>query len=133
MRYGLLCLSAAVLAASGCAVAPHGRGGQSVTHDVVDYLHREWPLAGPPVVPDDAIHGGCACCGGGNCQSGPDPNVYQDDWDQPGALPTSRGYTADAPPAVPLEPGPPGRFFPVPVRPAFAPRGGPTAGVIGPM
>lgn len=132
MRFLLLTGLATTLTASGCAVSPDGQGGESVTHDVVDYLHREWPLAGPPVIPPDAIQGGCACCGGGSHQPKPAPDVYQDDWNQPGCLPAARGYTDDPPPAVPLDGGPPGRFFPVPVQPAFAPQG-PAEGGFGPI
>lgn len=126
-------LATTTLLASGCAVSPEGQGGESVTHDVVDYLHREWPLAGPPVIPPDAVQGGCACCGGGKHRTEPEPSVYRDDWDQPGCLPHAKGYTDDPPPAVPLGAGPPGRFFPVPVQPAFTPRAGPPAGGFGPM
>jgi len=123
MRLGLLTTTAVLASlASGCAVAPGGPVDGSVTHDVVDYLHREWPLAGPPAIPADACPGGCACCGGGAAQAAPcGPSVYSDDWDQPGVLPTARGYTDDPPPAAPLDPPPAGRFFPVPARPPFAP------------
>lgn len=123
MRFGLLGLAAASLAVAGCAVAPHGRGGQSVTHDVVDYLHREWPLHGPQTMSPDA----CAGCGSGPCEA-PCEQVYADDWDQPGILPAAKGYSDDPPPAVPLEMGGPGRFHPVPTRPAFAPQGPAVAG-----
>lgn len=128
MRTTIACLATTALLAGGCAIAPEGQGGKSVTHDVVDYLHREWPLAGPPVIPADACAAACACHGGGGCPNDPvhcgdDGVVYVDDWDQPSCDPHAFGWTDDPPPAVPLEPGPPGRFFPVPVRPAFAPQG----------
>lgn len=119
---------ATALLATGCAVAPHG-GGKSVTADVAGYLHREWPLAGPPVIPPDACQGSCSCCGGGATEAPPEAAceaTYGDDWDQAGILPIARGYTDDPPPAVPLGPGSPGRFFPVPVKPAFSPQGPPT-------
>ncbi|MEO0529263.1 MAG: hypothetical protein AAF266_01670 [Planctomycetota bacterium] len=132
MRLATLTGTAAMaLLASGCAVAPHGQGGRSVTHDVVGYFQREWPLSGPPVVPPDACQGGCSCCGGGVSPDacgglgGRGPVAWQDDWDQPGCLPHAKGYTDDPPPAVPLEAAPPGRFFPVPVKPAFAAQGPP--------
>lgn len=130
MRLGTLTgVAAMALLATGCAVAPHGRGSESVTHDVVDYFQREWPLAGPPTVPADACQGGCSCCGGSPVTSECDAEAetWDDDWNQPGCLPHAKGYTDDPPPAVPLEPGLPGRFFPVPVRPAFAPQS-PTGG-----
>lgn len=132
-----LALSIGVMAtamlAPGCAVGPHA-GGRSVTHDVAGYLQREWPLAGPPVIPPDACQGSCSCCGGGggSCGGGAAPEVWEDDWDQPGCLPNARGYTDDPPPAVPLEAGSPGRFFPVPTREPFAPQG-PSAVGFGPM
>lgn len=126
-RSGLMTVAAAALLASGCAVAPCGRAEPSVTRDVVDYLHREWPLAGPPVVPADAQQGGCACCGGGSydasvaCQEG--PACWGDDWNQPGYQTHGGVPHGDLPPAVPLDAPPPGRFFPAPVRPVFTPQG----------
>lgn len=128
MRFGgLATVAATALLAAGCAVAPQGRGGQSVTHDAVNYLHREWPLNGPPVIPADACMNGCSCCGGGSsCETEPacDPvETWSDDWNQAGCCPTAMGYTDDPPPAVPLEAAPRGRFFPAPVRPVFSPQG----------
>ncbi|TWT96116.1 hypothetical protein Pla108_31980 [Botrimarina colliarenosi] len=132
---GLTIVAAMALLATGCAVAPHPQGPSngSVTHDVVDYLHREWPLNGRPVVPADACQGSCSCCGGGAVRAHQNgysatpatelpPEVWRDDWNQPGCLGHSRGYTDDPPPAVPLEAGGPGRFFPAPVKPVFAPQ-----------
>lgn len=124
---GLQAVAATVLLASGCAVAPHGPPDGSVTHDVVDYLHRQWPLTGPPVVPADACQGSCSCCCGGSakapvaCQAGPE--VWSDDWNQTGYQPHAGGYADDPPPAVPLDAPPPGRFFPAPVQPVFTPQG----------
>lgn len=127
-RRGLLTLLAASLLSAGCAIAPHGRGDSSVTHDAVEYLNREWPLAGPPVIPPDACFGGCSCCGDGCSAAGPQ-RVWADDWDQEGRYPISMGYSEDPPPAVPLDAGPQGRFFPAPVRPVFAPQGPPVVGI----
>ena len=119
MRTTLACLATTALLASGCAVAPHGQGCRSVTHDVVDYFDREWPLAGAPAP--------SAACGDYRADDGV---VYIDDWDQPGCHPHAYGWTDDPPPAVPLEPGPPGRFFPVPVKPAFSPQGPSPVGIL---
>ncbi|WP_231933154.1 hypothetical protein [Botrimarina mediterranea] len=128
-RSGTMTVAAAALLASGCVAPPCQHAEPSVTRDVVDYLHREWPLAGPPVVPADAQRGGCTCCGGGSggaptaCQTGPE--CWDDDWNQAGYQPHARAPHGDLPPAVPLDAPPPGRFFPAPVRPVFAPQGGP--------
>jgi hypothetical protein len=125
---GLMTVAAAALLASGCVVAPCKQAEPSVTRDVVDYFHREWPLTGPPVIPADAQPCSCGCCGGGApvASQGPQagPECWNDDWNQGGCLPHASGRHADLPPAVPLDAPPPGRFFPAPVRPVFAPQGG---------
>ena len=110
----------------GCAIGPHS-SEPSVTADTMDFLKREWPLAGPPVLtPEQRAGSGCSCCSGGCSEasdacSEPDACVFE------GCLSShdNNGQPVyyDPVPAVPLEPGAPGRFFPVPVRPVFAPQG----------
>lgn len=124
MRFTRWSLLLCCVASCGCAVAPGGPGDGSITHDIADYFHREWPLAGP-----EAFSTNHAACDGDDsrrraCQSEPsEQRVWSDDWDQPGCLPHTMGYTDDPPPAVPLDAGPRGRFFPAPVQPVFSPQG----------
>ena len=107
----------------GCAIGPHS-SEPSVTADAMDFLQREWPLSGPPVLTHEQRAGhGCSCCSGGCSETNesscePEACVFE------GCF---RGSQAKATyiepvPAVPLEPGPPGRFFPAPVRPVFSPQ-----------
>lgn len=114
----------AALAAGGCAVAPEGQGGQSVTHDVANYFAREWPLAGPPVIPADAQP--CTCGASGGCVGAPHASSEcetGDDWGNgAGGWRRVEATLPDPPPAVPLAPPAQGRFFPVPTRPAFSPQ-----------
>lgn len=96
----------------------------------MDFLKREWPLAGPPVLtPEQRAGHGCSCCSGG-CSETSGPSCGTDDCEPDacafeGCFGGSNGKVVyyDPVPAVPLEPGAPGRFFPVPVRPVFAPQG----------
>lgn len=107
----------------GCAVGPHSPE-PSVTADAMDFLKREWPLAGPPVLtPEQRAGHGCSCCSGG-CSEVNDSSCEPDECVLESCFGGSNGRAVyvDPVPAVPLEPGPPGRFFPVPVRPVFAPQ-----------
>ena len=115
-------VAATAVLASGCALGPHA-GGRSVTHDVARYFEREWPLDGRA-----SATSACQGCSGGvsGCNAG--PTVWTDDWDQPGCLTPGKGYAPDPPPAVPLEAGAPGRFFPVPTHEPFKPQGPSTVG-----
>ncbi len=139
-----------VVLSIGCAVAPTQPGEPaSVTEDLSQFLKREWPLNGPPVIPADAMpasmcacgqHGSCgemsACdaandsnCGGDECyqQDGyayganEPEQVWANDWDAPPEMQKPKVIRVSRPPAIPNGPGPPGRFFPVPVKPVFAP------------
>ena len=122
-----LLMAMAALLPVGCAIGPQpcscqGHGG-SVSGDVADYLQREWMLGAPngayaddcgDMVPYEA-----ACQE--PCFQGCGP---------PGPLAGWIARRAAKPkplPAVPNEPGPPGRFFPVPVRPVFEPQHEPVA------
>lgn len=136
------------LLASGCAVAPTQPGEPaSVTEDMSQFLKREWPLKGPPVIPADAMPASmCACGGHGGqsdaCDATSECNLYGDecyqsdgyatgnqmpeqvwanDWDAPAEMQAPKVIKVSRPPAIPNAPGPPGRFFPVPVKPVFAP------------
>lgn len=123
-------VAATALLSSGCALGPHA-GGRSVTHDVVGYFEREWPLHGETVMVSESCQGGCGGCGG-SCLGNRTPNVWADDWDQPSNASHGTGYAPDPPPAVPLEAGSPGRFFPVPTHEPFKPQG-PSAVGFGPI
>ncbi len=120
MRLFLLSLFA--LFATGCAVAPTGPGEPaSVTQDITEYMRREWAIGGPPVVTDAVIEH----CEGGVCASevyaDSTEQVWADDWDAPAEM-QPKVIKISRPPAVPNSPGPPGRFFPVPVQPVFTPQ-----------
>lgn len=129
----------------GCAVAPTQPGeAASVTEDMSQFLKREWPLKGPPVIPADAMPAHMCACGGhgtGACDASsecltegeesyhPGVDAYADypeqvwanDWDAPAEMQEPKVIHVSRPPAIPNGPGPPGRFFPVPVKPVFAP------------
>ena len=106
----MLCV-ALLLPAAGCAVGlPHGPLEPSVTADCVNYLNNNWLTA---------VNGGAVHC--------------EADSDEPTACPPiapARCETCRDCPLIPnagpapvyVDPGPPGRFLPVPVRPAFAPQ-----------
>lgn len=94
-------------------------GGKPASCGTDDGNWIQGPSAGCP----SAVCPSAGC--GGTCYE--PQRVYADDWDQPGSV--SQQAKPEPIPAVPLEVGPPSRFFPVPVRPAFAPQ---DAGMMGP-
>ena len=117
---------ALALTATGCVVLPptDSPSGGSVNSDLTDYLQREWPLT---------EHGHCSARGCGEvCQQpacddscfGNPSLIWQDDWDQHCACGHRSSFYSGPrrQPTVPLEPGPPGRFFPAPTHPAFQPQ-----------
>ncbi|TWT36432.1 hypothetical protein KOR34_13370 [Posidoniimonas corsicana] len=132
MKTYLLMLSAAAMLfpAAGCTVGlPRGPIEPSITADCVDYLNENW-------IP--ASHTSAAPCDGTCSEPAPAPAAAQ---------PAGCYVSGDCPiscrdcPLIPnpgsqppyVDPGPPGRFLPVPVRPAFAPQpiGYPASGPVG--
>ena len=114
-----------------CSCADRTGEPVSVTQDMTEFLRREWPLAGRPVVPHDAMPASmCACGKHGNgaeqgcaneVYAGSSEQVWADDWDAPDEM-RPKVIKISRPPAVPNSSGPPGRFFPVPVQPVFTPQ-----------
>ncbi|TWT90504.1 hypothetical protein Mal64_08950 [Pseudobythopirellula maris] len=100
--------------ASGCVVAHSGSHEPSVIHDAAEYLEREWPLDG------DAR----ASCGDCALESVPvgDDGVCGEQGFFDGCGGGRHGGWSMYEAEVPLEPGPPGRFFPAPTRPVFTPQ-----------
>ncbi len=130
----LLIFPLLALLATGCAVASTGPGEPvSVTQDFTEFLRREWPLAGRPVIPHDALPSSECVCGqhGGVCSTGAcasnvylgesEEQIWAEDWDAPDEM-RPKVIKISRPPAVPNASGPPGRFFPVPVKPVFTPQ-----------
>lgn len=115
-RAATLTVCLASMLSSGCMVLPHS-GGPSVTTDAIDCLHGQW---------GGSCDGACGCgdaCGDPHAELAwpDDPHWATAKRRLKKALRPDLGY--EPPPAVPLSPGPPGRFFPVPARPAFEPGG----------
>lgn len=106
----------------------HGAPG-TVSGDTLNYLRSEWPLGldddggaycSSPTAPDCACDDGA--CGGDERRCSIDPSeIHLAPRCGPGGLWNSWAHKPKPIPQVPNEPGPPGRFFPVPVRPVFYP------------
>jgi hypothetical protein len=147
----LAAVAACAVASAGCAVHPSGgrlAGREStVTDDVLAYLEREWPLeeeqgtvvateqepdsrevlalAEAPIGCADTVDGGqpVAACGLG--RTGLRPGLLRGGFPLPAIPVPSWLGGASRPGTIPAGAGPPGRFFPAPVRPVFAPQSEP--------
>jgi hypothetical protein len=146
----LAAVAVCAAASAGCVVHPSGgrlaERESTVTDDVLAYLEREWPLEDDPgaVVAADADPGArdvlaiaeepvecgeevfagepAACAVGRGVLR---PGLLRRGLPLP-AIPVPAWLGgASRPGTIPAAAGPPGRFFPAPVRPVFAPQGEP--------
>ena len=143
----LYLLTLCCLPTTGCVIGvPHHHPaaagcGRSITGDCAQYLHDNW--IGAPHG-EGCSAGNCSdgdCCPGSQCarKLHPGAECQQCACDPcqacPGggpACPLDCFARPPLPPAGPPDPGPPGRFFPVPVRPVFSPQAPAFGPVLGP-
>lgn len=129
MKIASITLAVALVGVSGCAIGlPHGELEPSVTADCVRRLHDDWGVGASHAA--RAASADAAMCDCETPAPAPAPVCEGDCFCCP--------IKSAGPPQPPyVDPGPPSRFYPVPVRPVFHPApsmgGGYYAGHAGPV